>query len=89
MFDLVICRVAVGAGSAGSVLANRLSANGEHSVLLLEAGGNPNPMQNVPIYFGVILHTPQIDYDFYTVPQPNACLALREHVSSKHSNFKF
>lgn len=72
--------VSVGAGSAGSVLANRLSESGEHNVLLMEAFGNPNPIQSVPVYFSVILHTPQVDYSYYTVPQRNACLALRGQV---------
>lgn len=71
----------VGGGSAGSVLANRLSANEHYSVLLLEAGGNPNPMQTVPAYFTTILHSPPVDYDFYTVPQENACLALKNQVN--------
>lgn len=70
----------MGGGSAGSVLANRLSESGKLSVLLLEAGGNQNPIQSVPVYFGIILHTPQVDYDFYTVPQKNSCLGLNEHV---------
>lgn len=80
-FELhVLYFLKVGGGSAGSILANRLSESGDYSVLLLEAGGNPNPMQDVPAYFGTILHTPQVDYDFYTVPQRNACLALRGQV---------
>lgn len=70
----------VGAGSAGSVLANRLTESGNYSVLLLEAGGNPNQMQSVPAYFSTILHSSQVDYGFYTVPQENACLALKNQV---------
>lgn len=73
----------MGGGSAGSVLANRLTKTGNYSVLLLEAGGNPNPMQKVPIYFTVMFHTAQVDDDYYTVPQNNACLALKDKVDQQ------
>ncbi|ODM87265.1 Glucose dehydrogenase [FAD, quinone] [Orchesella cincta] len=76
-FDFII----VGAGSAGSVLANRLSSNPDYRVLLLESGGNPNPLQNVPVYFQSLLHIPELDHGHYTVPQKNVCLAMRDHRS--------
>jgi choline dehydrogenase len=51
-FDYVIVGVGVGAGSAGCVLANRLSAGGKNSVCLLEAGGkDSHPFLHIPAGF--------------------------------------
>jgi choline dehydrogenase len=65
-FDFVI----VGAGSAGCVLANRLSAHGRHSVLLLEAGPPDRyPWIHVPIGYAKTMFNPRVNWCFKTEPQ--------------------
>jgi choline dehydrogenase len=62
--------IVVGAGSAGSVLANRLSENPAARVLVLEAGGReiPENAQNPSLWF-TLLGSP-IDWGYSSVPQP-------------------
>ncbi|MGE0256772.1 MAG: GMC family oxidoreductase [Alphaproteobacteria bacterium] len=64
-FDFVV----VGAGSAGCVLANRLSENGRHSVLLLEAGGrDSSPWIHVPIGYARHFTNPAVNWLYQTEP---------------------
>jgi len=66
-FDYVI----VGAGSAGCVLANRLTASGQHRVLLLEAGpNNRHPWLHIPLGFGRLFNNRQFNWCYQTEPQP-------------------
>jgi choline dehydrogenase len=66
-FDYII----VGGGSAGCVLANRLSASGRHSVLLLEAGGSDRrPWLRVPIGYGKSFYEPRVNWMYRTEPDP-------------------
>ena len=67
-FDYVI----VGAGSAGCVLANRLSADGRFSVLLLEAGPKDRyAWLHIPIGYGKTMFHPVLNWGFKTDPEPN------------------
>jgi choline dehydrogenase-like flavoprotein len=62
--------IVVGAGAAGCVVANRLSADPATTVLLLEAGGRDlNPLIHIPIGF-TKLTTPDVNWGYSTVPQP-------------------
>ncbi|CAG2148414.1 GMC family oxidoreductase [Cupriavidus numazuensis] len=64
--------IVVGAGSAGCVLANRLSEDGKHSVCLLEAGPPDSyPWIHIPIGYGKTMFHKQVNWGFYTDPDPN------------------
>ena len=69
-FDYII----VGGGSAGCVVANRLSADPDVSVCLIEAGGNgKSPWVSIPAGIFGLYGNKKYDYSFVTVPQKHLC----------------
>jgi choline dehydrogenase len=66
-FDYII----VGAGSAGCVLANRLTASGRHRVLLLEAGGHDRHMWiHIPLGFAKLFDNAKVNWLYASEPEP-------------------
>ena len=71
MPDVSADYVIVGAGSAGCVLANRLSADPSVKVILLEAGGRDwNPWIHIPVGYFKTMHNPSVDWCYRTEPDP-------------------
>ena len=65
-FDFII----VGAGSAGCVLANRLTASGRHRVLLIEAGGEDRDIWlHIPLGYGRHFTNPKVNWLYTTEPE--------------------
>jgi choline dehydrogenase len=66
-FDYIV----VGAGSAGCVLAERLSASGRHRVLLIEAGGRDrNIWIHIPLGYGKLFTDARVNWLYQTEPEP-------------------
>ncbi|EFA01987.2 Glucose dehydrogenase [FAD, quinone]-like Protein [Tribolium castaneum] len=71
-YDFII----IGAGSAGSVLATRLSENENWKILLLEAGGEENDFSTIPSMWAN-LQMSEINWGYRTISQKNCCLGMK------------
>ena len=64
--------IIIGAGSAGCIIAEGLSRSGDHSVLLIEAGGKlHNPWINIPAGFGATYYNPKYNYMYQGQAEPS------------------
>src|SRR5438445_9077415 len=67
-FDYVI----VGAGSAGCVLADRLTEDGRHTVLVLECGGSDRSIYiQMPTALSIPMNMPKYNWFYHSEPEPN------------------
>ena len=79
---LLVLFCLVGAGSAGCVMAHRLTESGKFSVLLLEAGENDmgNYIYDIPGYTDKAVRT-HADWGYHTEPQKHAYKAYKNEVT--------
>ena len=71
VMDIQADYIVVGAGSAGCVLANRLSESGAHRVVLIEAGGSDlRPYIHLPLGYGKLFYNPNVNWMYKTEPDP-------------------
>ena len=66
VFDYIV----VGAGSAGAVVANRLSADPRNRVLLLEAGPGSHPWSRIPVGYARMITNPAVNWLYASEPEP-------------------
>ncbi|QLF68643.1 GMC family oxidoreductase N-terminal domain-containing protein [Peteryoungia desertarenae] len=68
IFDFIV----VGAGSAGCIVASRLSESGRHTVLLIEAGGEDKSFWfKIPVGYAKSYYNPKVNWMYRTEPEPN------------------
>ncbi len=79
MQDFIPDFIIVGAGSAGCVLADRLTADGRHRVLLIEAGGTDRRFYiQMPLGYGKLFYDPAVNWLYRTEPDPGLA-GQRDH----------
>lgn len=79
LFHLAFVIIQVGGGTAGSVLARRLSDETRLRILLIEAGGMENIMHEIPLAWPTLRRS-EFDWNFLTQAQEVACFGLTEKV---------
>ncbi len=78
--------IVVGAGSAGCVLADRLSADGRATVLVLEAGGHDRRLWiNMPIGYGKTFYDERVNWKFEAQPDARALTDRRIYCPARPS----
>ena len=81
IIQFIFLNVLVGGGTAGSVLANRLSEDPSIRVLVLEAGGEETRLPNVEIpLLSTLLRYKEFDWNYHTEPQAKAFLGMKNKV---------